>query len=355
MLLSGETASVGKCKQCLRFELFDVVSDTLLLIDAASGRLLYMNEKARELYGYSREEVASLMWTDVVHRAPEQHAYIQAVQAHKAGLAEVARHRRKNGELFRVQVSTRYLELQGQAVLVSTVRDVTPEVKLREEVLLAQELQRGLLPPDLTDESIVVRSVYQPYRHISGDFFGYTWRSGEQKLFGYLIDVMGHGISAALQTSSSRVLFQQVATAHMSLTKKMAWINRCSQPYLAEDSLVAAICFEMDLARQRMHCVSAGIHCFCVLDANGPQLVKLPGSFLGIDGHEYYGECMIPFAPGDSFFFLSDGLYDMLPPEPASKMSTFEDAYQYLKSLAKSEHRRDDASALCVQARVFPL
>ena len=58
-------------------------------------------------------------------------------------------------------------------------------------------------------ERIEVRGIYRPMHLISGDMFGYQWDERQGILSGYLFDVMGHGVPAALRTSAIMVLFHQ--------------------------------------------------------------------------------------------------------------------------------------------------
>jgi hypothetical protein len=54
---------------------------------------------------------------------------------------------------------------------------------------------------------------------VSGDIYGYEWDKDNNILYAYIIDVMGHGIATAMQTSALRVLFQQAVGMNTSLAE----------------------------------------------------------------------------------------------------------------------------------------
>jgi PAS domain S-box-containing protein len=97
------------------------------------GRILDANEAACELSGYSREELLTMTVPQIeAKESPEE------VQAHiQRGIAAgqdrfETRHRRKNGAIIDVEVSTRYVDLQGGRFF-SFMRDISARKRTEQE------------------------------------------------------------------------------------------------------------------------------------------------------------------------------------------------------------------------------
>jgi serine phosphatase RsbU (regulator of sigma subunit) len=78
-------------------------------------------------------------------------------------------------------------------------------------------------------------------------------------------------------------------------------------------------------------------------------VVKAPGSLVGICAEPDFSECTVPVQEGDTFYFVTDGLMDPVMERPPDSLRDFDRTMQELRSVAASESRRDDASALCIK------
>ncbi|MBI5403317.1 MAG: PAS domain S-box protein [Ignavibacteriae bacterium] len=112
-------------------------NDAFILYDE-NARVVEVNEKAYELYGYTREEFIGLDLNDL--RAPEFRGdvsdTIKYVKNHPDGLLFETRHIKKDGTVFTVESSTRFLQLGSKFFFQSVIRDITErkqaEAALRE-------------------------------------------------------------------------------------------------------------------------------------------------------------------------------------------------------------------------------
>lgn len=161
-------------------------------------------------------------------------------------------------------------------------RDITADVQLRQEVLMAGQIQRSSLHPDQDTELFISESIFKPYHYVSGDFYFYNWDSEEQILSGFMLDVMGHGLATALQISALHVLFRQAMARNLPVRESLAWINSESTQFFVNGSFGAAIAFNIDLAGNRL--------------------------VLGIKTDEIYDDIVVAVEPGDTLIFLTDGL-----------------------------------------------
>jgi two-component system, cell cycle sensor histidine kinase and response regulator CckA len=110
-------------------QLFDLESDAIFLIDAESGAILEVNRTASSMYGYGRDELLTMKNTDM-SAEPEQtrHATDSRLQ-----LIPIRLHRKKDGEVFPVEITASHFFWNGRDVHLAAIRDVTERVRAEEE------------------------------------------------------------------------------------------------------------------------------------------------------------------------------------------------------------------------------
>lgn len=328
--------------------LLDMFYEALVIWEASTGAVLYTNEAARALYGYSCGETSGLSMDEIFP------GWDGVLRKDSFSLLTAA-HRKKNGIFFPVQFTCRSLSGNAGDVLMMVASDVSPENLVHDSVSLAASIQRGFLPGDLEgDERLEVRGIYRPMHLISGDMFGYHWDERQEILSGYLFDVMGHGVPAALQTSAIMVLFRQAfeddARAGTSLEEKLTWVNSMAESRILADSFAAAVCFRLNLPEKRLDYCAAGINGFLHGNGGGLKKIASPGSLLGLPGVVAFGSGSLPVEPGAYFLFLSDGFLDHQGEQQNGPVS-FSEAYDRLFQAGYTGAARDDQSALCVLVR----
>jgi PAS domain S-box-containing protein len=243
---------------------------------------------------------------------------------------------------------------------VKTYQDITDKVELQEtmhrDLILASNIQKYFIPSNKDDARIIIETMYEPYFHVSGDVIDFGWNDQNNVLYGYVVDVMGHGIATALQTSALRVLFRQTFNNQMLPGEKLEWVNQNSLPYFAEDFFAAAIYFEFDFKKKIVRYSAAGINHFLAKTGKHDGVVDVPGSLLGILPVLYCEEHKFKFKSGDYFCFMTDGLFDILKTEGFDKDGfdaemTFDNVVNFLRTTANSKIKKDDASAICIYIR----
>jgi diguanylate cyclase (GGDEF)-like protein len=95
-------------------QMFERNPRPLLVHDEATLRILAVNDRAVELYGYTREELLEMT--------------IDAIDPRIAAGGELRRHRRKGGQLIHVEVATDAIELDGRPALLLSPTDVSDRV-----------------------------------------------------------------------------------------------------------------------------------------------------------------------------------------------------------------------------------
>ncbi|WP_051554296.1 PAS domain S-box protein [Desulfobulbus elongatus] len=104
--------------------LFEAAPDALLLVDAATSRIVKANGRAAELYGYMPDELSGKRYGDFAVEPGEIGAEGLSDEAGRIHVPTGA-HRKRDGAVFPVEVIGRSIPLSGQPVVCLTVRDIT--------------------------------------------------------------------------------------------------------------------------------------------------------------------------------------------------------------------------------------
>jgi PAS domain S-box-containing protein len=118
--------------------LFEMESAAIVLVDAETLQLVDVNVAAAQMYGHSREELLRMTALDL---SAEPEATAPAIREGHGALNIALRwHRRKNGDAFPVEISANRLVLDGRAIVLASIRDIT-ERKHAEQALRDSEAQ----------------------------------------------------------------------------------------------------------------------------------------------------------------------------------------------------------------------
>ena len=107
-----------------RHDALDAVRD-IVLVMRDDGTLFDVNWAAVDAYGYERDELLGLNVRDL--RAPQAHVDLKAQMrsASEGGVTFETLHRRRDGSVFPVEVSSSRFEVDGRPGLISVVRNST--------------------------------------------------------------------------------------------------------------------------------------------------------------------------------------------------------------------------------------
>src|SRR5207245_3022214 len=103
--------------------LFERSRDAILFV-AADGRILDANPAAVRAYGYWREELLRMRIVDLREPGTLPDVARQMQRAAGEGILFETVHRKKDGSSFRVEVSSSSVELNGEKVLLSIIREL---------------------------------------------------------------------------------------------------------------------------------------------------------------------------------------------------------------------------------------
>jgi|CXWL01.1.fsa_nt_gi PAS domain S-box-containing protein len=124
--------------------LFDSNPHPMWVFDAASLAFLAVNEAAIRHYGYSRDQFLAMTIADV--RPPDEVPHLHRWMAEhqdplEARAAGIFRHRKRDGSVIEVEVSSSGLIFRGRPARLVLALDVTEKRSLQSQLLLAQKME----------------------------------------------------------------------------------------------------------------------------------------------------------------------------------------------------------------------
>lgn len=249
-------------------------------------------------------------------------------------------HRKMDGEVFPVQVTINAVEIEGRRVNIAVWHDLTEikraEQKLRDmntrmqnELLSAAAVQRSLLPvANLKSDRFESAWFYNPCEEVGGDSLN-VFQIDENRVGLYVLDVTGHGVSAALLSVTATHLlagFIKDQCPH----KLVAAMNRHFSKEGYKDHSLTMVYGVVDLRDGSFVYTSAG-HLGPIRIARDGRVEQFGGHGppIGMLGDAEYGQDRIELKKGDRLFLISDGVYEVRN----SKKMEFgvEGVYAYLK------------------------
>ena len=181
---------------------------------------------------------------------------------------------------------------------------------LEQDLAAARLTQQSLIPqkpPNL--HGWEVAACFRPVIEVGGDIYGWLRMRDERMLF-WIADATGHGASAALLTTLTKLLFHHGADEHESPADIMHAVNDDFRSIFGARSFMTAMCVALNLETGRATVVGAGHPPLLVSRRKGsPELVPSSAPPLGLIESPQFVESSVDLQPGDSFILYTDGLF----------------------------------------------
>ena len=192
---------------------------------------------------------------------------------------------------------------------VEMIKSIEQRKKLEQELTLAEETQRSLLPQTLPQvKNLNIHAFSKPTRYVGGDFYDFVeLESGE--LFGVLADVSGKGVSASLLSSMLLGCLEMQLRTGMPLHVAVNRLNKFLCEKSSASRFVTMFLFTLN-SNGRGKYISAGHNPTYVFRAQTAEIEELPSNNMIIGAFPFatYEAETLELNTGDVLLAYSDGL-----------------------------------------------
>lgn len=240
--------------------------------------------------------------------------YIEAARSDaKVKRLEDMRVKMAEQRALELSVANEVLERQARDLREALLRLDNINRQLIEELNLASELQKSLLPRSYpNDVPLEFAHKFIPLHSVGGDFFD-VLRLDERTICLVIADVSGHGVGPALVTALFKSYFSLEARRNDSTSALMAALNNELSGTLTTDHYVTAFAARIDLESLEMRYCSAGHPNQLLIRADGErEELSTMGFLLGMIQGVDYEEKTIQLAGGDTVVLYTDGVFESL-------------------------------------------
>jgi serine phosphatase RsbU (regulator of sigma subunit) len=195
-------------------------------------------------------------------------------------------------------------------------RDLKDNLRLRQSIEVAMEVQQNLLPcgpPTVSGLDVAGKSVYCD--ETGGDYFDYIEMDGGdgERLVLALGDVMGHGVAAALLMTTARAALRSRAREPGSLADLLRHVNELLVPDTGGTKFMTMALAVIDPTARTLRWASAGHDAPILFDPATDTFTEPEGGDMpmGIMAGVAYEEYEVgPLAPGTIMLLGTDGIWE---------------------------------------------
>jgi PAS domain S-box-containing protein len=295
--------------------LMESAPDAMVIVDE-QGKIVLVNVRAEELFGYSREELigqhVDMLLPRGLRKRHEGHRgeFLANPRARPMGAGLDLLARRKGGSEFLAEISLSPLHTDSGTLVSASVRDISKQ--------LLRQLEQALVPRMKIDERWHLAWRYRPSLNtmlLGGDFIGVAERTnGSLSLL--IGDVTGHGPAAAGTGAMLRAAWLGAVQADVELESIPTMLHRL---LLEQDDrevvTLATVCLvEVDPSGRHAHVIRAGHDSPLLIT---PQAVAalgcVHGPALGLDGHHDWPMQRYQLPSDAAIMLFTDGLTERRP------------------------------------------
>jgi PAS domain S-box-containing protein len=329
---SGETTVPTNHLQAI----FDHSADAIFIIDPLRDRILDANSRACSLLGYSRAELLAMPVSAIHPKEMDQlRDFAGRVFRVGHGWSDELSCLTRAGQAVPAEISASLVDVSGQSGMLCLVRDISKRKraeeelqeanrKMRRDLETAARIQRSLLPAELPEfPGVRFAWTFRPCEELAGDNLN-VFQLDEDHVGMYVLDVSGHGVSAALlAVTLHRVLSS--SSENTSIIRRprrdgngyeilppaqvAEQLNREFSMHLLYRQYFTILYGVLNLKTREFRFVSGGhwgpIH---VPRGGNARLLHSPGFPIGVFEDTTYDEHVVTLEPGDRLFIYSDGI-----------------------------------------------
>lgn len=246
--------------------------------------------------------------------------------------------------------------------------------RMREGLLLARDIQIGLLPTHApwnqeTPLTVYARSI--PAFEVGGDFYSYIALHGGKAAIS-VGDISGKGVGAALMMALTTSMIETQARHYQQPSEVLAGLNQLLRPRLRTNHMNAALIYAVfDPNNQTMTVANAGMIAPLLVRRKGYngkeqdhmfissnnysrhtcQFIDVGGMPIGSMPNALYRHVVTPIEPGDIVLFMSDGVVEAHNRE--GEMFGFERLDQLFASVSKPDNIQNLVDTIVQRVQEF--
>ncbi len=317
----------------MRFNLINNIAIGIFLI-SQDRQIISANRKVMELFGYSEEELIGKS-TRILFSTEDQFQqfgllFRQLIEVkNELGTMSYSL-RKKDGASFMAELTGAWLDPDDPSQgMIGTVLDISDKLELEKaiheshvrmthEMELASHLQGAFLPQRLPVlKGISIAWEYIPSHYLAGDMINVMMIDDSHMAF-YLLDVMGHGVSAALNAfainysiRSSGNTSDVVRSLHPG--ELLTNLNAKFNDFYLTESYFTMFYGVLDLNTTVLSFARGGHPAPLLLRQDGVVEILDQGEMpLGVTMDARYKDYQVSLSPGDKLLLYSDGLTEMM-------------------------------------------
>jgi phosphoserine phosphatase RsbU/P len=223
--------------------------------------------------------------------------------------------------------------------------------RMRQELLLARQVQESVLPDKVNDADIRIKAYFQASEELAGDVYAWHKIDGNRWAIA-IIDAMGHGISSSLVSMFIASILKESMRTLWSPERVFRELNRRLMGLQWENELIHYYCtgiyVTLDLERGKLEYANAGHPPGLLYHAGEtiPDQLTVTSAPLGMfDTLEIVTRSII-LAPGDFLYLYTDGI---LGPFQGEDEAQLEQLTSFLHQV------KEDESSLAQLINIKPL
>ncbi len=197
--------------------------------------------------------------------------------------------------------------------------------KMEEELNLAKNIQRGLLPDPLPKiENLDLAAINISSRQVGGDYFDFIQTPDNGHLLA-IADVTGKGVPASLLMANLQSMLHALAPIDVTLDEATGSINDIIHKNTPSDKFITFFWAKIHEHSTKFKYVNAGHDPPFLFrkDSEEPELLEVGGVILGAMGTLMpYESAEIDLNPGDLIVFFTDGVTEAMSPDLTEEYGT---------------------------------
>lgn len=186
--------------------------------------------------------------------------------------------------------------------------------QLENELNLALEIQKNLLPKELPDlKRFDLSGISIPSRQVGGDYYDII-KLSENRILIAIADVSGKGMPASLLMANIQAALRVLAPLSLDLKDMVKRLNNIVFVNTSAEKFVTFFCGELDIDTGALKYVNAGHNPpYVYRNDNTIEELTIGGMILGfLDEEASYHEGETKIYPGDSIIMFTDGVTEAM-------------------------------------------